>query len=82
MSSLRAQQLEHFLREIRSFKLDHGHETGDKWDHRINGFRLGLEKILGNQPGSVAITPDGTFNPNQGKGLGVMDLNTGSGANV
>ena len=61
--------------------MDHGHEVGDKWDDRIHGFRLGLERILGNQPGSVAVNPDGVFNPNQEKGVAVMGLNTGLGGN-
>jgi len=77
MSKQRAQQLNHFLREINAFKMDHGHEVGDKWDDRINGFRLGLERILGNQPGSVAIHPSGAFDSNQEKGVGVMGPNTG-----
>jgi hypothetical protein len=83
MSTNRAQQLDHFLREIKAFKMDHGHEVGDKWDDRIHGFRLGLERILGNQPGSVAVSPDGGFNinPNQEKGVGVMVLNSGLGGN-
>jgi len=72
MSQLRAQQLDHFIREIKGFKLDHGHEVGEKWDDKIHGFRLGLEKILGSQPGSVTINPDGAFNPNQEKGVGGM----------
>ncbi len=61
MSFLRAQALEHFVREIEAFKLDYGHETGHTitLDDRIHGFRLGLEKILGNQPGSVAVRPNG-----------------------
>ena len=67
------------MREIKAFKLDHGHEVGDKWDDQIHGFRLGLERILGNQPGSVAIKSDGTINPNlkQEKGMGGVDSNTG-----
>lgn len=77
LSRHRSQTLKHFLREIKAFKLDHGHEIGEKWDERIHGFRLGLERILGNQPGSVAINPDGGFNPNQEKGMGGVDLNTG-----
>jgi hypothetical protein len=80
-SQRRAQQLEHFIREIKGFKLDHGHEVGGKLDDRIHGFRLGLERILGNQPGSVAVTADGSFNPNapnQERGLpGAMGPHTG-----
>jgi hypothetical protein len=78
LSRNRSQALKHFLREIKAFKLDHGHEVGDKWDDRIHGFRLGLERILGNQPGSLTVNPDGGFNPNQEKGMGGSDPNTGS----
>ncbi|KAH9961728.1 hypothetical protein BC827DRAFT_1099478, partial [Russula dissimulans] len=48
LSFLRSQALDHFLREINAFVLDHGHEVGNKWDDKINDFRLGLEKLLGN----------------------------------
>jgi len=83
MSFLRAQALEHFVREIEAFKLDHGHETGHTLDDRINGFRLGLEKILGNQPGSVAVRPNGiTGGPvGQEMGTGGTDLNPGHDGN-
>jgi len=70
-SLLRAQALEHFLREIEGFILDHGHEVGDKWDYKIKGFRLGLEKILGSHPGSVTISPD--TNPGQKMAVGSVD---------
>jgi SMODS and SLOG-associating 2TM effector domain len=59
-SKYRAKALDHFLREIESFDLDHGHEMGDKWDEKIIGFRLGLESILGNHPGSVTVNAEGT----------------------
>jgi hypothetical protein len=32
---------------------------GDKWDDKINGFRLGFERILGNRPGSVTVNAEG-----------------------
>ncbi len=71
-SKLRAQTLDHFLREIEAFDLDHGHKVGDKWDDKINGFRFGLEKILGNHPGSITVNPETGKNPNQEKwGAGV-----------
>ena len=83
MSFLRAQALEHFVREIEAFKLDHGHETGHACDDKIQGFRLGLEKILGNQPGSVAVRPNGiTGGPvGQEMGTGGTDLNPGHDGN-
>jgi hypothetical protein len=80
----RATALSHFLREIKGFQLDYGFEAGHEWDHRIRGFRLGLEQMLGNKPGSVAIHPEaggantipdpekrvGTTDPAQGFGQG------------
>lgn len=57
-SLLRAKALSHFLREIDAFALDHGHEVGREWDDKVNGFRLGLENMLGNQPGSVTINTE------------------------
>lgn len=75
-SQFRAQALKHFLREIRAFDLDHGHEFGKEWDDRINGFRLGLERILGNQPGSVTIDASNMANIGNNPGVGV-DLNVG-----
>ncbi|KAI0300700.1 hypothetical protein B0F90DRAFT_1629429, partial [Multifurca ochricompacta] len=38
-SLLRAKALSHFCGS-RGFQLDHGHEIGDKWDSKIDGFRL------------------------------------------
>ncbi|KAI0259181.1 hypothetical protein BC834DRAFT_974503 [Gloeopeniophorella convolvens] len=65
-SLLRAKALNHFIREIEAFKLDHGHQVGNECDEKINGFRLGLENMLGNQPGSVAIASEaGTGNRSQ-----------------
>ena len=51
-SRLCARELQQFLREMDLFSLDHGHEYGDKWDDQIHGFRLSLEKIIGNHPRS------------------------------
>jgi hypothetical protein len=80
-SKYRVQALDHFLREIEAFDLDHGYEMGDKWDDKINGFRLGLERILGNQPGSVMVNAEMSNNPNQEKwGVGV-NPNVGPSAN-
>ncbi|KAI9455704.1 hypothetical protein BJY52DRAFT_1279301 [Lactarius psammicola] len=70
-SLLRAKALNHFLREIQAFALDHGHEVGREWDEKVNGFRLGLENMLGNQPGSVTINPEAAglgLNPSAEKG--------------
>jgi SMODS and SLOG-associating 2TM effector domain len=76
-SILRAKALKHFLREIESFKLDYGHEAGHKWNDKINGFRLGLESMLGNRPGSVAIKTEAGTNTNQDKGMGGVEPMTG-----
>jgi hypothetical protein len=73
----RAQALEHFLREIRAFDVDHGHKVGTEFDEKIQGFRLGLERILGNRPGSVTISSDGSLSPGQEKGMGGVDPNPG-----
>ena len=67
MSFLRAQALEHFVREIEAFKLDHGHETGHTLDDRINGFRLGLsgcagERIWSRMAAAVEGAGDGWLN--------------------
>ncbi|KAH9056322.1 hypothetical protein EDB87DRAFT_1566693, partial [Lactarius vividus] len=56
-SRLRAKSLDHFLREIKAFQLDHGHTIGNMWDKEISGFRLGLESMLGSRPGSVTVNP-------------------------
>ncbi|KAH9023778.1 hypothetical protein EDB85DRAFT_1869165 [Lactarius pseudohatsudake] len=51
-SLLRVKALNHLLREIEAFQLIHGHEISREWDEKIDGFRLSLENMLGNQPGS------------------------------
>ena len=79
-SKYRAGALDHFLREIEAFDLDHGHEKGDKWDEKISGFRLGLEKILGNHPGSVTVNAEGN-NSSGDKWGAAMDPNVGPSAN-
>jgi hypothetical protein len=81
MSIIRSEALEHFVREVEAFKLDHGHEIGEKWDEKIHGFRLGLERILGNQPGSLSIKPqDESMNLAQVQGQEKgMDPSTGFG---
>ena len=80
-SLLRTKALNHFLREIDAFTLDHGHEVGREWDEKINGFRLGLENMLGNRPGSVTINSEAGTNSSQDKGLGGVDPITGLGGN-
>jgi hypothetical protein len=55
---LRVKALNHFLHEIEVFQLEHGHEVGREWDEKVNGFRLGLEKMLGNPPGSITINSE------------------------
>ncbi|KAI9430678.1 hypothetical protein H4582DRAFT_1433752 [Lactarius indigo] len=50
-SLLRVKALNHFLREIEAFQLIHGHEVSREWDEKIEGFRLGLENMLGNHSG-------------------------------
>jgi len=47
------------LREAEAFSSDFGHQSGREWDEKINGFRQALENILGNRPGSLAVTPTG-----------------------
>ena len=48
--------------------MDHGHEYGDKWDNQINGFRLSLERILGNHPRSYTNDPDEDEDTNAHRG--------------
>jgi len=81
VSLLRAKALKHFVREINGFIMDHGHEIGPKWDDRVNGFRLGLENMLGNRSGSVMIKPGGGTNGGQDKGLPGMDPGMGGNWN-
>lgn len=52
-SRLRARDLGHLLREVDLFILDCGHEPGNKWEDKINGFRHALEKILGIDPSTA-----------------------------
>ncbi len=73
-SRLRAKTLGHFLREINAFQLDHGQVVGPQWDKEINGFRLGLQNMLANRPGSVTINSEtaGT-NSDPEKGIGAAN---------
>jgi hypothetical protein len=79
-SQFRAQALDHFLREIEAFKLDHGHEVGERWDGKIHRFRSGLEKILGNYNGTMTVHPDVDIVPNKVTGVGDPNVG-GSGRN-
>ncbi|KAH9974921.1 hypothetical protein BGW80DRAFT_1298975 [Lactifluus volemus] len=94
-SLLRARALNQFLREIYAFKLDHGHKLGHTFDERIDGFRFGLENILGNPMASVTTTEDmgprrdGPGGPavlglgGGGAAIGIgTGTNTGFGANL
>ncbi|KAI0051305.1 hypothetical protein FA95DRAFT_1469727, partial [Auriscalpium vulgare] len=47
-SMMRARTLAHFMREVKGFVLDHGHEVGNQWDNQIDAYRVGLEGLLGN----------------------------------
>ncbi|KAH8980598.1 hypothetical protein EDB86DRAFT_3087795 [Lactarius hatsudake] len=49
-SLLRVNALNHFLREIETFQL---HKVSREWVKKTDGFRQGLENMLGNQPGSI-----------------------------
>ena len=55
-SVARCKDLEHFIRDCRSFVLDKGHHTGDQYDGMVLGFRRRLEEVLGNTSGAVADT--------------------------
>jgi len=81
-SWLRAQTLEYFLRDINAFVLDHGHESGEKWDEQINGFRVGLENILGNQPANFMIHPEAASHHAQEKGVDSNARFSGNGKYV
>jgi len=66
-SCLCVQDLGHILHEVESFILDCGHKPRNKWEDKINGFRLALEKSFGinplTDPNSMADS-----NANRGKG--------------
>ncbi|KAI0247241.1 hypothetical protein BJV78DRAFT_1133658 [Lactifluus subvellereus] len=86
-SLLRAKALNQFLREIHAFKLDHGHEVGHAFDERVDGFRFGLENMLGNPAASVTVTDETAVGPRRddGPGLGTFGpagLGVGGGVGV
>ena len=79
-SRTKADALKHFLREVEAFQLDHGFDKGNELDDTIKGFRLGLERMLGNHIGSVAVHPGEVGSPGSGlgeKGVGAANSNTG-----
>jgi hypothetical protein len=51
LSITRTKDLEQFIRECRSFLLDHGHIHGTSLDQELNGFRRKFEELLGNANG-------------------------------
>jgi hypothetical protein len=55
---LRVGAFNHFLHEIEVFQLEHGHEVGGELGEKVNGFRIGLETLLGSQPGSTMINSE------------------------
>jgi hypothetical protein len=77
----KADRLNHFLREVRAFQLDHGDDKGnDELNEKVKGFRLGLESMLGNHTGTVAIHPGAAGPPGTGlgeKGMGATNTSTG-----
>ena len=77
-SRLRAQDLGHLLREVDLFILDCGHEQGNKWDDKINGFRLTLEKILGIDPSTDPNSTAGS-NAHRGKESEIDASSNGNG---
>ena len=44
------------------FKSEHRHKIRREWDEKVNCFRVGLENMLGDRPGSTRINsePSGT----------------------
>lgn len=51
LSITRTKDLEQFIRECRSFQMDHGHMTGNDYDADLIGFRRKFEELLGNANG-------------------------------
>ncbi|KAH9022306.1 ankyrin repeat-containing domain protein [Lactarius pseudohatsudake] len=73
-ASLRVEALNRFLREVEAFQLIHGKEVSRECDEKIDGFRLGLENMLGNQPGSVMINSESAgINSSVEKEVGTTD---------
>jgi len=51
LSIARCKDLDQFIRETKSFQLDHGHVQGPEHDDQLNGFRQRFEELLGNASG-------------------------------
>jgi hypothetical protein len=48
LSIARTKDLEQFIRECRTFQLDHGHLVGNDFDNELVRFRNRYEELLGN----------------------------------
>jgi len=57
LSTTRTKDLEQFIRECRTFQLDHGHLHGIEYDADIVGFRQRFEELLGNANGERKLAP-------------------------
>jgi hypothetical protein len=51
LSITRIKDLEQFIRDCRSFQLDHGHSSGHELDPELIRFRRRFEELLGNANG-------------------------------
>jgi hypothetical protein len=51
LSITRTKDLEQFIRECRSFQLDHGHLSGPEFDPELIRLRRRFEELLGNANG-------------------------------
>jgi hypothetical protein len=47
LSNARVKDLDQFLRECQSFKLDHGHVLGNQFDAELTRYRQRFEQLLG-----------------------------------
>ncbi|KAF9037607.1 hypothetical protein BJ165DRAFT_563164 [Panaeolus papilionaceus] len=57
LSITRTKDLEQFIREVRAFQLDHGHETGKEWSAEVERLRRRFEDLLGNANGERKLSP-------------------------
>ena len=48
LSIARTKDLEQFIRECRTFQMDHGHIIGNEYDQELSRFRSKYEELLGN----------------------------------
>ncbi|KAH9054003.1 ankyrin repeat-containing domain protein [Lactarius deliciosus] len=72
-SFLRVEALNRFLHEVEAFQLIHGKEVSREWDEKIDGFRLSLENMLGNQPGIMINSEAAGISSSVEKGVGATD---------